>query len=60
MSMSIKIKPLVLVGASGSGRTALMFHLLTTLPHKFDRPVPHTSRPPRQNELNGVNFNFVS
>lgn len=49
MSLTVKIKPLLLVGASGSGRAALSFRLLCSLPHKFERVVSHTTRKPRQN-----------
>jgi len=35
MSLVIKIRPLVLVGCSGSGRNALMYHLIHNLPYKF-------------------------
>lgn len=33
--LNIKIKPLIFVGCSGSGRSAIKFHLTRTMPHKF-------------------------
>lgn len=47
MSLSIKIKPLVLVGCSGSGRSAVIYNLTRKLPHKFERLISHTTRKPR-------------
>lgn len=59
MSIVIGIKPLLLVGASGSGRSALTFHLTATLPHKFKRAISHTSRQPRAGEKHGQHFYFT-
>lgn len=47
MSLTIPIKPLILIGSSGSGRSAIIYHLTSTLPHKFERVLSHTSRPQR-------------
>jgi hypothetical protein len=37
MTLIAPIKPLILIGPSGSGRTALAFRLACNLPNKFDR-----------------------
>ena len=47
MSLVIPIKPLILIGSSSSGRSAIIFHLTNTLCHKFERVITHTSRPKR-------------
>ncbi len=47
MSLSIKIKPLILIGSQGSGRDAIVFHLLRNFPHKFHRVISHTTRKAR-------------
>jgi guanylate kinase len=38
---------LILVGCSGSGRSAVIFHLNRKYPHKFERLISHTTRKPR-------------
>lgn len=58
MSLTIPIKPLVLVGPSVTGRSAVIFHLTSTLPHKFRRVISHTTRPPRSHEKDNVDFYF--
>ena len=60
MSLKIPIKPLVLVGPSGSGRSAIILYLTMTFPHKFHRVISHTTRLPRQNEKDAVSFFFTS
>ncbi len=47
MALQIPIKPLVLIGPSGSGRAAIAFRLTCELSHKFDRLISMTSRTPR-------------
>lgn len=47
MALSLPIKPLVLIGPSGSGRAAISFRLISELPNKFDRVISMTSRTPR-------------
>ena len=59
MFLSTPIKPLVLVGASGSGRSAIIYHLTSQLPHKFHRVISHTTRPPRHQEKDSVHFYFT-
>ena len=47
MSLKIPIKPLILVGPVGSGRSAIILDLAINLPHKFSRIISHTTRKPR-------------
>jgi hypothetical protein len=44
---------LVLAGASGAGRAQLVARLLAEFPDKFCATVSHTSRPPREHEVEG-------
>lgn len=60
MSISIKIKPLAIVGCSGSGRSTLISLLHQNAPHKFESLISHTTRAPRGREENGKNFYFVT
>ncbi|ESO92903.1 hypothetical protein LOTGIDRAFT_232969 [Lottia gigantea] len=53
-------KTLVLLGAHGVGRRHIKNTLITSQPDRFAYPIPHTTRPPRENEENGKNYFFVS
>ena len=59
MSLKIPIKPLILVGPSGSGRSAIIFNLTMNLPHKFHRVISHTTRQPRPTEKDKSCFYFT-
>ncbi|KAK0428552.1 hypothetical protein QR680_010870 [Steinernema hermaphroditum] len=54
------IRPVVLVGATGVGRSELRRRLLNAFPQKYSCTVPHTSRSPRPNEVDGVDYHFAS
>ncbi|XP_064466218.1 protein PALS2-like isoform X1 [Ornithodoros turicata] len=51
---------LVLVGAQGVGRRTLKCRLINHDPESFGGPLPHTSRPIRDNETDGKVYYFVS
>ncbi|OWA52889.1 Peripheral plasma membrane protein CASK [Hypsibius exemplaris] len=53
-------KTLVLLGAHGVGRRHIKNTLITNHPDKYAYPIPHTTRPPRKDEINGRNYFFVS
>ncbi|XP_028967393.1 MAGUK p55 subfamily member 6 [Galendromus occidentalis] len=53
-------KTLVLVGASGVGRRSLRNQLIDEHPGLFGVPLPHTSRPIREDEIDGKVYHFVS
>ncbi|XP_025080182.1 peripheral plasma membrane protein CASK-like [Pomacea canaliculata] len=57
---AFKRKTLVLLGAHGVGRRHIKNTLITTHPDRFAYPIPHTTRPPRDNEENGKNYFFTS
>jgi len=50
----------VLSGPSGSGKTTIVQRLIDTCPVKLVRSVSATTRPPRRNEVDGVDYYFLS
>uniref|UniRef100_A0A1I7ZPN6 MAGUK p55 subfamily member 2 n=1 Tax=Steinernema glaseri TaxID=37863 RepID=A0A1I7ZPN6_9BILA len=52
------LRPVVLIGAHGVGRSELRRCLLNSFPQKYCSTVPHTSRAPRPNEVDGVDYHF--
>ncbi|KAJ8350399.1 hypothetical protein SKAU_G00255290 [Synaphobranchus kaupii] len=57
---AFKRKTLVLLGAHGVGRRHIKNTLITKHPDRFAYPIPHTTRPPKNEEENGKNYYFVS
>lgn len=57
---AFKRKTLVLIGASGVGRSHIKNALLSQDPEKFAYPAPHTTRPPRKGEEDGAEYHFLS
>lgn len=53
------IKVLILFGPSGSGKDTLLTEALKRIPN-LHKPIFYTTRPMREGEVNGVNYNFVS
>ncbi|VDL73715.1 unnamed protein product [Nippostrongylus brasiliensis] len=53
-------KTLVLLGAHGVGRRHIKNTLIHRHPGKFAYPIPHTTRPPRKDEVGGKHYFFVS
>ncbi|XP_007901310.1 MAGUK p55 subfamily member 6b [Callorhinchus milii] len=53
-------KTLVLIGAQGVGRRSLKNRLIVMNPIRFGTTVPFTSRKPRDDELDGHAYRFVS
>ncbi|XP_014362749.2 protein PALS2 isoform X1 [Papilio machaon] len=51
---------LALVGTKGVGRRTLKNRMIQEHPDRFGAVVPHTSRPPRPLEENGLSYWFVS
>lgn len=58
--MNKKYKLIVLIGESGSGKSALLADAIKVNPDKFHGIVSYTTRPMRQGEIEGVNYHFVS
>ncbi|NWX91813.1 EM55 protein, partial [Nothoprocta pentlandii] len=57
---AFKRKTLVLIGASGVGRSHIKNALLSSNPDKFMYPAPYTTRPQKKNEVDGKDYYFVS
>lgn len=53
-------KTLVLLGAHGVGRRHIKNTLIHRHPERFAYPIPHTTRPPRKDEVGGKHYFFVS
>lgn len=53
-------QPLVLVGPSGVGKGRLVKSLLKDWNKYFHKVVTHTTRKPRPNEVDGVDYHYVS
>uniref|UniRef100_A0A0N4Z7B8 MAGUK p55 subfamily member 6-like n=1 Tax=Parastrongyloides trichosuri TaxID=131310 RepID=A0A0N4Z7B8_PARTI len=53
-------KTLVLLGAHGVGRRHIKNTLIHKYPGKFAYPIPHTTRQPRKDEVDGKHYFFVS
>jgi len=60
LPMSSKaIRSLVICGPSGVGKGTLINRLLKNYPNKMGLSVSHTSRKPREGEIDGVHYHFV-
>ena len=51
--------PIVIAGPSGVGKGTLIGMLMKQFPGAFGFSVSHTTRGPRDGEVNGVHYNFV-
>jgi len=52
--------PLVLCGPSGAGKSTLVKRLMSEYKESFGFSVSHTTRAPREGEVDGQAYNFVS
>lgn len=53
-------RPILLSGPSGTGKSTLLKKLLADFPNKFGFSVSNTTRKPREGEVHGEHYNFVS
>ncbi|KII85766.1 hypothetical protein PLICRDRAFT_114960 [Plicaturopsis crispa FD-325 SS-3] len=53
------LRPLVLSGPSGVGKSTLLKRLFAEFPDKFGFSVSHTTRAPRPGEVDGKDYHFV-
>jgi hypothetical protein len=61
MSSSTCLKPVVFCGPSGVGKGTLIEKLMKHFPNdQFGFSVSHTTRSPRDGEVNGVHYNFTT
>ena len=55
-----KFKVLAIMGKAGSGKDTIAKELLNLRPEKFNLVVSATTRPPREGEVNGVDYHFLT
>ena len=48
------------MGPSGAGKSTLVKHLIAVSPDNFAFSVSSTTRAPRDGEVDGIHYNFVS
>lgn len=56
----MSLRPIVISGPSGTGKSTLLKRLLAEYPDKFGFSVSHTTRAPRAGEKNAVDYHFVT
>jgi len=60
MAFSANDGPVVITAIAGSGKDELLKLLLTTYGDRFGKAVSHTTRAPREGEVDGVAYYFVN
>jgi guanylate kinase len=55
-----QLRPIILIGAAGVGRSELKRRLVASAPDRFHEPVPYTTRAMRPGEVEGEEYFFVS
>ena len=60
MNSCASYKPLVLVGPSGAGKGTLIDAITKAHPDKFGFSVSYTTRQPREKEVDGVAYHFIT
>lgn len=53
-------KPVVLFGPSGAGKSTLLKRLLNDFSNKFGFSISHTTRKPRNGEVDGEHYHFTT
>ncbi|ORY92400.1 P-loop containing nucleoside triphosphate hydrolase protein [Leucosporidium creatinivorum] len=54
------LRPIVICGPSGTGKSTLLKKLFDDFPGKFGFSISHTTRAPRPGEENGVSYHFTT
>ena len=52
------LRPIVLSGPSGVGKSTMLKQLFVDFPNRFGFSVSHTTRNPRQGEVDGIDYHF--
>ena len=58
--MNDKIKLVILCGKAGAGKDTILKEVIRRFPDKFNEIVSCTTRPPREGEVDGVNYHFLT
>ena len=58
--MNKKIKVVALMGKAGAGKDALLHKIMEKYGDEFASIISCTSRPPREGEVDGVNYHFLT
>lgn len=59
-SLKAELKPLVITAPSGCGKGTLITRLLKEFPHIFAQSLSHTTRAPREGEVQGFKYIFTT
>lgn len=54
------IKVIALMGKAGSGKDTILTTLTHQYPNEYNEIISCTTRPPREGEVNGVNYHFLT
>ncbi|GFS08080.1 guanylate kinase [Elysia marginata] len=57
---ALSVRPIVISGPSGTGKSTLVNKLLAEFPGCFAFSISHTTRNPRPGEVNGKDYHFVT
>ncbi|KWU46189.1 guanylate kinase [Rhodotorula sp. JG-1b] len=60
MSVAALIRPVIICGPSGTGKSTLLKKLFNEFPDKFGFSISHTTRAPRPGESHGISYHFVT
>ena len=58
-SLKMPARPLVLCGPSGVGKSTIVAKITKEFPNAFGFSVSHTTRQPREGEVDGVSYHYV-
>ncbi|KAI5190034.1 guanylate kinase [Nematocida minor] len=58
--MNNSYSALVVAGASGSGKSTIVKHLVHRFPDTFTLSISYTTRTPREKEIDGRDYHFIS
>ena len=58
--MSNKTKIVALMGKAGAGKDAILHTIMKNYKDEFASIISCTTRPPREGEVNGINYYFLS
>ena len=53
-------KIIALMGEAGTGKDTILHTITERYPDLFNEIISYTTRPPRENEIDGVNYHFIS